>query len=565
MGDVEIKYNSLIDPILERAVRDPDRLAMVFIAEDGSRELITNAKMHEDAAAYAQALQAIGIKKGDLVILVLRHQRELISAFWGAMYLGAIPSIFPYLTEKLDATIYKERVRALVGYFNARAVITFQEYKDDMSVLLSGMKCPVIGINEVVAYEPESSWEPVDFSSGEELACLLLSSGTTGLQKGIAHSHRATLGQLEVFVQALQVRAGDVAVGWVPLYHDMGMVLSLFLPTYAGIPTVIMSPFSWVRNPKMLFWAIHEFKGTLSWMPNFAFNLCVRSIREQDLEGLDLSHWRVLINSAEPIRYDSHMMFIQRFAPYGFRESALTPTYGMTEITGIATITPLDQSPTIDWVNRHELQEARIAVPANPHEKEAMPLVSSGVPTPKAEVIIMTEDGKRLPDRQVGEIVLRSEFVIDEYYHRPDLTSQVMRDGWYYTGDLGYLTDGHLFVTGRKSDLIIIGGHNIHPEDIEEIANKVPGVYPGRAAAFGVTDEYIGSEVIVLVCELRHQADDKKKLEIERELRYRVVQELGVTLTHILLIEEKGWIIKTSNGKIARAANRGKYLRLKEH
>lgn len=562
---MKIRYNSLVDPILERAVHDPDRLAMVFIAEDGSRELITNAKQHKDAVAYAQALQAIGIKKGDLVILVLRHQQELISAFWGTMYLGAIPSIFPYLTEKLDPTIYKERVRALVDYFDARAVITFPEYKDAMAILLDGVKCPVIGINEVMVNKSaESSWEPADYSSGEELACLLLSSGTTGLQKGIAHSHQAIMGQLEVFVQALQVRSDDVAVGWVPLYHDMGMVLSLFLPTYAGIPTVIMSPFSWVRNPKMLFWAIHEYKGTLSWMPNFAFNLCVRNIRERDLEGLDLSHWRVLINSAEPIRFDSHQMFIQRFAPYGFRESALTPTYGMTEITGIATITPLNQSPTVDWVRRHELQEARIAIPANPHEKEAMPVVSSGVPTPKAEVAIMAEDGKRLPDRQVGEIVLRSDFVIEEYYHRPDLTSQVMRDGWYYTGDLGYLANGHLFVTGRKSDLIIIGGHNIHPEDVEEIANKVPGVYPGRAAAFGVVDEHLGSEVIVLVCELRHPVDNKKKLEIERELRYRAVQELGVTLTHILLIEEKGWIIKTSNGKIARAANREKYLKFKE-
>lgn len=555
------RYESLIIPILERAQRRPDDPALVFISEDGSRELMTNSQVHGHAAAYAQALQSLGIRKGDLVILVLRHQRELIPAFWGAMYLGAVPSIFPYLTEKLDPSIYQERVRALVSQFEARAVITFPEFKDAMALLLEGLSCSVMGINEVpVSGYRGSPWMPTEYSTREELACLLLSSGTTGLQKGIPHSHHAIMGQLEVFVHALRVRPDDVAVGWVPLFHDMGMVLSLFLPTYTGILTVIMSPFSWVKNPVMLFQAIHAYKGTLSWMPNFALNHCVRSVRERELEGLNLSHWRVLINSAEPIRFESHRSFVERFAPYGFRETALTPAYGMTEITGIATITPLEQAPKVDWVNRRELQETHTAVPVHHRDRDAIPLVSSGVPTPKMEVRIVSEEGTWLKDREVGEVVLRGEFVIDEYYRRPDLSREIFRNGWYHTGDLGYMADGNLYVTGRKTDVIIVGGHKIYPEDVEDIANKVPGIHPGRTAAFGVIDEGLGSEGIVVVCELRHETDNSRKWEIERDLRQRLVQELGVAPAQIRLLEEKGWIIKTSNGKIARSANRQKYL-----
>jgi fatty-acyl-CoA synthase len=551
---------TLVQPVVERARQQPQQPALIFIHDDGQEETISAGQFHQEATAYAAALRQIGIRKGELVVLVLQHSRVLLSAFWGALYLGAVPSIFPFLTEKLDSAVYKERLHALITRAEVQAVITYPAFQEELQALLGKAGCQVLSTEDV----PETAVSPSQTiaypTNADQLAFLQHSSGTTGLQKGVALTHRAALNQIHAYSQAIALQPDDVVVSWLPLYHDMGLIAGFVMPIVTGVPLVLLSPFRWVRDPKSLLWAIHQHKGTLAWLPNFAYNHTVRSVRQRDLAGLDLSRWRMAINCSEPVRYDSHELFRQHFSAYGFRKNALATCYAMAENTFAVTQSPPQQSPDVDWVNRQKLQQGT-AVPMPSDTDQVTPVVSCGIPITGTEVGIINETRQWLPQRQVGEIVIRSDCMLNGYYQQPEITQEAFWGDWYCTGDMGYLADGQLYVTGRKKDLIIVGGKNIYPQDVEAIANSVPGIYPGRIAAFGMQNQRLGTEEIVMVCELMADTNPTGIQEIERELRRRVVQELDVTLADVRLVEKR-WLLKTSSGKVARSANRQKYLEL---
>lgn len=548
---------TLVQPVVDRARQSPQQLALTFIYENGAVENVLVGQFHEEATAYAYALQRIGVASGDLVILVLQHSRVLLSAFWGALYLGAVPSIFPFLTEKLDPTVYKERLRALILRAEARAVITFPAFQEELQALLSDADCQVLSTEDVIVTAVSPLHTFAYPTAADQIAFLQHSSGTTGLQKGVALTHRAILNQIHAYSQAIALRSDDVVVSWLPLYHDMGLIAGFVMPLVTGVPLVLLSPFHWVRDPKSLLWAIHNHKGTLCWLPNFAYNHTVRSIRQRDLTGLDLSKWRLVINCSEPVRYDSHELFRRHFAAYGFRETALATCYAMAENTFAVTQSAPQQPPHVDWVDRQQLQKGT-AVPLTPNSDQVAPVVSCGWPIIGTEVGVINETQQWLPPRVVGEIVIRSDCMLHDYYHQPEITQEAFWGDWYCTGDMGYLADGQLYITGRKKDLIIVGGKNIYPQDLEAIASSVSGVYPGRVAAFGLQNQRLGTEGIVLVCE--STADASTARQIERELCRRVVQELDVTLADVRLVEKR-WLLKTSSGKVARSANREKYVR----
>ncbi len=552
---------TLIQPVIERARQKPDHTVLIMIDQDGTETPVSASQFDRQAVDFAYALKEIGVEAEDLVILVLKHSQVLLSAFWGALYLGAIPSIFPFLTEKLDPDLYMQRVKALVTTEGAKAVITFPEFKEELSELLAGADCRVLGTDEVAedradSRDREGLWQ---HPSGEKIAFLQHSSGTTGLQKGVALSHQAVLNQIEAYREAIKLDDQDVIVSWLPLYHDMGLIAGFVMPIVTGVPLVLMSPFHWIRDPKSLLWAIHKHKGTLCWLPNFAYNHIARTARPSALEGLDLSSWRASINCSEPVYYQSHQVLLEKLSPYGFKPEVLSVSYAMAENTFAVTQTEVGVQPALDWIEIDALQSQRTAVPAEAGSAGAVPMVSCGAPIRGTEIAIVDSDGQQLDHRQVGEIILRSNCMLTEYYKRPGITAEAIVDGWYYTGDMGYIDNGELFITGRKKDMIIVGGKNIYPQDLEAIANHVPGIYPGRAVAFGLFDERIGSEVIVMVAELQTGLDGVTPAEIERELRRQVVAQTEVTLADVRLVEDR-WVIKTSSGKIGRADNRQKYL-----
>jgi acyl-CoA synthetase (AMP-forming)/AMP-acid ligase II len=535
----------------------PDEVA-IYLQHAGEDDFpITVSQMLHRAVGAQRMLEAEGIEPGEVVLLILQHSKELIYSYFGTILHGAIPSIMPYLTEKLQPERYRADLEALISITKPSAIFTYREFEPEVrAALKEGDSVRSV----MIADDAGEGGTPVfdlNRRQPEDIVLLQHSSGTTGLQKGVALSHQAVLNQITTYADVLHIADDDVIVSWLPLYHDMGLIAGFLMPILYGLPIVLMSPFDWVRAPQRLMHAISDYQGTLVWLPNFAYNFCAKKIRPRHIEGVDLSSWRAVINCSEPMRHESHQLFLEAFRPYGFRESAIATSYAMAENTFAVTQGGIDEPVSIDPVDRHSLQVERIARPAM-EDQPIINMVSAGPPIPNTEVKIIDPDGNALPDRHIGEITLRSNCMLTEYYHRPQTTEKAFWNGWYLTGDYGYMLNGEVYITGRKKDLIIVGGKNIYPQDLERIAMTVPGVHPGRVVAFGIFSKRVGTEQVVIVAEVdTDDADEKKR--IADEIRQTVTQGSAVALRHVHLVEE-GWIIKTSSGKTARLANRDKFI-----
>lgn len=608
-------FHTLLDAL---TLQKPDNRSAIIYVQTGQEPItVSRQAFCEKIVDYAAALQQLDIRPADLVVIAHTQSLESIYAFWGAMLVGAIPSMFPTLTEKLDAAVYMHNMAELVRLSNVRAVLTPDEFAANLRPQLP---CPVFGTAEINAetqrrrgtkgqvagHRSQVGNLPISQApslkipnlqspiASSEIAFLQHSSGTTGLQKGVALSNAAVLNQLAAYGDSILLHEDDVVVSWLPLYHDMGLIAGFLLPLVQGIPLVLMSPFDWVQHPALLFRAIHDYRGTLCWLPNFAYNHCARRIRRRDLEGLSAASMRLFINCSEPVRHDSHQLFLERFAANGVRPEMLTVSYAMAENTFAVTQTTPGRPPPLDTIDQRVLAEELRAKPVAADHPQAEVRVSCGRPIPGTRIRIVDNNNIPLAERQVGEIEIISDCLLTGYYNRPDL--QPFQDGWYQTGDRGYVADGELYVIGRSKDLIINAGKNIYPQDIEAIVNNIPGVHPGRVVAFGVPDKREGTELVVVVAELAErqrsrEAEETERLEIEevddakklpsaipnpqltnpiesaipnrqsvgRLIRQEVARQAGVTVSYVHLVEPK-WLLKTSSGKLARAANREKWL-----
>lgn len=551
------RFSTLLDAV---TLSNPDSSspAIIFLATDAEAITISRQEFIKSAERYALALQKLNIGIGDLVIVAHTQNLESIFAFWGAMMIEAIPSMFPTLTEKLDPDIYMREIGELVKRSEVKAILTTEEFAP---ILAERVNCTVYGSNHIGdALELEEVRLQLNRPSPNATAFLQHSSGTTGIQKGVALSHEAVLNQLAAYQDALAVREDDVIVSWLPLYHDMGLIAGFIQPLVQGIPLILMSPFDWVRHPAMLLKAIHDYKATLCWLPNFAYNHCARTVRQRDSAGLDLTRIRAFINCSEPVRYDSHMLFAERFAANGVTTAQLTVSYAMAENTFAVTQTPVGQHPKVDVVERQTLQHQLKAVPCNDPESSEK-IVSCGKPIKGTDIKVVNDAGQKLPERHVGEVLVKSNCMLSNYYHREDL-QPFDTEGWYRTGDKGYLADGEVYIVGRSKDLIINAGKNIYPQDIEAIVNSVAGVHAGRAVVFGVEDEREGTELIAVVAEVDTDKAAARK-HIMQAIRQTVSRQSDITLNFVTLVN-KGWLIKTSSGKIARGKNRDKWLKERE-
>ena len=536
----------------------PDEVAIYLQHAGEEDQSITVRQLLSSAVSAQHRLEAEGIQPGEVVLLIFQHGQDLIRTYFGTLLHGAIPSIMPYLTEKLQPERYRRDLAALIEVTQPSAIFTYAEFEPEVRAAL---KKEDSVRTVMIAEELGEGSEPVfdlNRRQPEDIVLLQHSSGTTGLQKGVALSHQAVLNQVSTYANVLHIDPkSDVLVSWLPLYHDMGLIAGFLMPILSGLPLVLMSPFDWVRAPQRLMQAVSQYQGTLVWLPNFAYNFCATKIRPRHLEGVDLSSWRLVTNCSEPMRHDSQQLFLEAFKPYGFKESALGTSYAMAENTFAVTQGGVDGPVRIDSVDRDSLQIDRIARPAV-EGRPSIDMVSAGKPIPNTQVKIVDPEGNPLPDRQIGEIALLSDCMLTEYYHRPEATEKAFLDGWYLTGDFGYMLDGEIYISGRKKDLIIVGGKNIYPQDLERIAYTVPGVHPGRAVAFGIFSQKMGTEQVMLVAEVDTDDPDEKQ-RIANEIRQVVTQDSAVALRHVHLVED-GWIVKTSSGKTARLANRDKFL-----
>ncbi|NWG35588.1 MAG: AMP-binding protein [Chloroflexi bacterium] len=539
----------------------PNRVAAYLQFPNAGDLPLTLDRLLCGSQSFARAYASAGIRPGEVIVLILPHGEALLYAFWGAILHGAIPSIMPFLTEKLSPERYRADLSSLMAVTRPAAIVTDAEFEAEVrSALREGNSVRSVIVSDTIEPLTELDFDALKGfdRSPDDIVLLQHSSGTTGLQKGVALSHRSVFNQLNAYSGALTLNSGDVIVSWLPLYHDMGLIAGFIMPILSGVPLVLMSPFDWVRAPYKLMHAVTRYRGTLTWLPNFAYNFCAQKIRDRHLEGVDLSSLRAVINCSEPVRWESHRAFYERFKSYGLRWEALQTSYAMAENVFGVTQSVLGKEPVLDEIDRDAFMVERVAKrPLDGHP--SMKMMSSGRPLANVKVRVLDELGKDVPERVVGEVALQSDCMLTGYYNREDLTRKAFLDGWYLTGDYGYLAGGELFVSGRKKDMIIVGGRNVYPQDLEALTYEVPGVHGGRSVAFGVFNEEEGTEEVVVIAEVDSD-DPAVQQRIADAIRAHVTKNSAIALRHVKVVGPK-WIIKTSSGKTARSANREKFLK----
>jgi fatty-acyl-CoA synthase len=541
---------------------DPDRVSIFLLQSNLPDIPITYRTLLHGASGYAKTYKKMGIIPGDVVILILQHGIDLIYAYYGAILHGAVPSIMPFLTEKLLPERYRKDLASLISITKPAGIVTNMDFEAEVRSALN----PDDSVRTLILTNLVEDPCIPDFDklagfdrNNDDIVLLQHSSGTTGLQKGVALSHQAVINQLDSYRTALDLREEkDVIVSWLPLYHDMGLIACFIFPVLSKIPLVLLSPFDWVRAPYRLFQTISLYKGTLCWLPNFAYNFCAQKIRDRNLENVDLSSLRAVINCSEPMRLESHMAFFERFKQFGLRYETLATCYAMAENVFAVTQGGLDGPVLVDEIDRETLQLEKKAK-GSIIGKASIKMLSAGKPILNVKVCILDENGNSIQDRLIGEIAIKSNCMLTGYYNKPDLSQKSFINGWYLTGDLGYMVSEEVFITGRKKDLIIVGGKNVYPQDIEQLAMEVPGVHQGRVVAFGIFNEEMGTEEVEVIAEVNLEEPEKLEL-ISDQIRQAVTRGSAISLRQVLLVKKK-WLIKTSSGKVARSANKEKYLK----
>lgn len=552
--------NNFSERLLQNVDLYPQKQILHFLKTGHEDQHVTYQELLNGAKQYAQLLIDHGIEPEEVVILILPQSIDLVFAYFGVILNGSIPSIMPFLTEKLLPEKYRSDLISLINITKPSAILTYKDFSAELQSIQkenSFIKALLYSTDvKSTNIKKEAEFKGL-YRKANDIVLLQHSSGTTGLQKGVALSHQAIFNQLDSYAQALHIDQDDVIVSWLPLYHDMGLIACFLMPILYNVTLVLMSPFEWVRAPHKLFNAVSKYRGTLCWLPNFAYNFCAKKIRPADMEGINLSSLRAVINCSEPMRYESHEMFLNRFKENGLRSYAIATCYAMAENVFAVTQDGIDKTVTYDEIDLEIFQKYNKAIGAIKGQKSII-MVSAGNPVENTQVKIINQDGKECPERQLGEIVIQSNCMLSEYYHRPNVNENTLIDGWFKTGDLGYIASGELYISGRKKDLIIVGGKNVYPQDIETVVSEVEGIHSGRSVAFGIFNEAKGTEDVIVIAELEKGYEEQAK-EIADKIRRNVNQSTAVALRNVYLVNGF-WLIKTSSGKIARAANKEKYL-----
>jgi 1-acyl-sn-glycerol-3-phosphate acyltransferase len=414
----------------------------------------------------------------------------------------------------------------------------------------------IVTVSELEAADREP--RPVPLGSND-IALLQYTSGSTGDPKGVILTHKNLLASLRAMVGVAGVESKDIFVSWLPLYHDMGLIGAWLASLTFAMHLVLMSPVAFLSRPARWLWAIHRFHGTVSAAPNFAYEICATKLGEGDLDGLNLSSWRWAFNGAEPVSADTVFRFANCFARYGLDPRSLAPVYGLAECTLDLAFPPSRRGALVDLVDRKALTHTGRALPAPPKDPQALKIVACGRALPGHSIRIVDRTGRELPERTEGRVEFRGPSATSGYYRNPEATAKLFDGQWLDSGDLGYLADGEIYLTGRAKDMIIRGGHNLYPYEIEEAVGGIPGIRKGCVAVFGVRDRAGATDRVVVLAETR-EADPRRREELRAAINNVAVDLLGGPADEVVLALPQS-VLKTSSGKIRRAATREAYER----
>jgi acyl-CoA synthetase (AMP-forming)/AMP-acid ligase II len=541
-----------------RLAEEPDAEACRLVDLEGGERAVTVRTLVDKARAYAGAYGAPASPSDRRIVAVcLYHGLDLLAAFLGALWAGHVPTMLPPPSPRMEAAKYSGAFERMLEHIRPGVLVVDEAAYGKLGGLLSGAEQHGRLLRAEAV--PDRGDAPLHPADPDDVALLQHSSGTTGLQKGIALSHRAVLEHGEVYARRIGLGRDDTIATWLPLYHDMGLVACFLLPIQMRARFVQISPFDWVLRPALLLEKIHAHRATFAWLPNFAYAFLAESVRDESLSpGLDLSCVRAFVNCSEPVQHRSHAVFVERFGRFGAHAGQLTASYAMAENV-FAVTQSLPGAYRVLSIDRAAFAEGHRVVPSA--APDALSFVSNGAPVSSTQVSVRDGSGAELPEDVVGELTLRGDHRFSGYFRRDDLTAQAMTaDGWYRTGDLGFVHQGEVYVTGRKKDLIIIKGRNYYPGDVEAVVAGVEGVAAGRVVAFGLPDEEAGTEKLVILAEPREELPAPEGKRLALRIRNAVSVELDCTPGDVRVVPPR-WLVKSTSGKLARGDNRDKYLR----
>ncbi|MBW6520212.1 MAG: AMP-binding protein [Desulfoarculaceae bacterium] len=548
---------SLVEILDWRAAHHGDRVHITLYLTAEQTEDITYRMLQVDARTLASNLLARGLQGGDRVAIMLPTDREFFTAFYGALYAGCVP--VPLYPPARPSQI-EEHMRRIAGIVtNAKGVMLVTDDRTKPLGHLLRAQCASLSHIATVAdlSRPVAARLPAH-PDALDIAFLQYTSGSTGTPKGVVLTHANLLANLRAMAQASGVTSEDIFVSWLPLYHDMGLIGACLGSLFIGFRLVLMSPLAFLARPARWLRAIHYHRATVSAAPNFAYEICASKIDEHDLKGLDLSCWRLAYNGAEPVSPATIEGFSARLAAHGFTPEAMTPVYGLAESSVGLAFPPLGRGPLFDRVDRTALSERGIARTAGRDDAHARRIVSCGRPLPGHRIRIIDGNGHELPERTQGRVQFMGPSATRGYFRNPEANRRLFDGQWLNSGDLGYLAGGELYLTGREKDIIIRGGHNIHPQELEEAVSRLPDVRKGAVAIFPASDIRSGTERLVVLAETREKKGSERYGRLVAEINRLAVDLLGMPADDIVLAPP-GAVLKTSSGKIRRAACRERY------
>lgn len=532
--------------------------AITFVGT-GEPDRVPWRELHADAQAMAAALQAQGIGPGDHVAILGPTTRPLVTSIQATWLCGGAIVLLPLPMRlgSIEEFVAQTRVRVA----NADAAILLVDPDFAPFVEPEPGDPPMVLLSELArGVSADAFVAPPD--DPEALAILQFTSGSTADPKGVMLPHRVVCANLDAIASAGHlVPDTDVAVSWLPLYHDMGLIGLMTLMMTTGTELVLAAPQDFLASPARWVEWISEYRGTVTAGPNFSYALAARAMRRHP--GLDLSSWRLGLNGAEPVDPAAVEAFCEAGERHGLSPNMVFCAFGMAEATLAVTFPEPSTGMSVDIVDTRVLETDRYAAPAGAGAEGARRLAKLGTPVPGLEIRIVGPTGDVMGEREVGELQVRGTSMTTGYYKRPDATAAAFDTSegdpasgkaWLRTGDLGYTVDGQLVVCGRIKDVIIVGGRNIFPEDVERAVGLVEGVRPGNVIAFGVQGGR-GKERIVVVAEARHDDHDAVRAAIAE----RVLDAVGLPAGDVVLVEP-GSLPKTSSGKLQRSLCRARYL-----
>ena len=517
--------------------------------ENGSVVELTYGELIAEADRLARGMHGLGVRRGDRVGLVLHSPREFVPAFLGCVRAGfiAVP-LYPPLTLGQLASWAEVTGRMLA---TARASLLLAD--PPIAYTLRSLRDEVPSMREVVSIAelPEAGELTCGAVSDDQVVFLQFTSGSTSAPRGVRVTHGSLWANAHaIMVDGLRASSEDRGVSWLPLYHDMGLIGFVMSPLVTRTPITFISTLDFLKRPEVWVRTLSEDRGTISFAPNFGYALTAR--RTPSTEGLDLSAVRVLGCGAEPIQPDAINSFFERFSEAGLKRRAFLSCYGLAETTLAVTFAGMEDELEVDQL-KFESEPTRDDTSGIHRLERRIPVVSCGRPLPRHQVSILGEHGEPLPERRVGEVFVEGPSVTGGYWDDEAETNRVFVDGGVKTGDLGYMSEGELYVTGRLKDTIIVRGRNFDPTPIEVAAGRVDGVRTGNVAAFSVSGDL--TERIVVAAEYREGEPET----IESNVIRAVQRDLGLTVSEVVLIEA-GSLPKTTSGKLQRSATRDQYL-----